>query len=233
MNRNAGFSLLEVLAALVVTALLIMALTPLVGVMLTTWVRGSDVAGIVELRVRGVGVLRDDLRHAVIWAGFGRTENLPAFRGNETSMSFPAVSGLGEGQDGIEMISIDVASSTDGRSLIRRRAPVIGTTYAAFSDPVVLFSGPFKYFLRYYSIDGTETSEWHDPLSFPSRVVLNIVDGRGRSSGVAVTLPVLASISAACLAGGQLPGCPMMSKPQSPNGQDDDLLNAFGRQLSQ
>jgi hypothetical protein len=233
MNRNAGFSLLEVLAALVVTTLLILALTPLVSVMLTTWVRGSDVAGIVELRVRGVGVLRDDLRHAIIWAGFGRTENLPAFRGNETSMSFPAVSGLAEGQDGIEMISIDVASSTDGRALIRRRAPVIGTTYAAFTDPIVLFSGPFKYFLGYYSSDGSEQSEWHDPLSLPSRVVLNIVDGRGRSSSVAVTLPVLTSISAACLASAHLPGCPVLSKPEPPKEEEGDLLNAFGKQLSQ
>jgi Prokaryotic N-terminal methylation motif len=230
MNRNAGFSLLEVLAALVVTTLLILALTPLVSFMLTTWVRGGDVAGIVELRVRGVGVLRDDLRHAIIWAGFGRTENLPAFRGNETSMSFPAVSGLGEGQAGIEMLSIGVASSADGRSLIRRRAPIVGTTYTAFADPVVLFSGPFKYFLRYYSSDGSETSDWHDPLSLPSRVVLNIVDGRGRTSSVAITMPILTSISAACLASGHLPGCPVLSKPKE---EDGDPLNAFGKAFSQ
>jgi hypothetical protein len=231
MNRNAGFSLVEVLAALVVTTLLVFALTPLVSQMLATWARGSEIAGIVELRVHGIGTLRNDLRHAVVWSGFGQKENRLGFRGNEMSMSFPAISGLGEGQDGIEMISIDVTSSVDGRALIRRRAPLIGTTYGAFVDAIVLFSGPYRYFLRYYSNGDAETAVWTDPLSLPNRVVLNIVDAKGRLSSIPIAIPILASISAACLVSKSLPGCPELTKP--PEKGDNDPLLAYGKQLSE
>jgi hypothetical protein len=205
---------------MVVTTLLMFALTPLVSQMLATWARGSEVAGMIEFRGRGLGMLRDDLRHAVVSTALGRSDARLTFRGNETSMSFPAFSGLGEGRDGIEMLSITVTNSVDGRALIRRRAPVIGTTYSALVDPVVLFSGPYKYFLRYYSSEGAETSEWTDPMALPANVVVNIIDARGRLSSVPVAIPVLASISAACLAGGHLPGCPAMEPPAQEKNSD-------------
>jgi hypothetical protein len=223
---EAGFSLLEVLASLVVTSLLIMALSPLVSKMLATWFRGSEVASMVELQTRGLGVLRDDLTYAIVWRGFGRTEDFLVFRGNETSMSFPAASGLGDARDGLEMISIDVTNSADGRALIRRRATVIGTTRTAFADPVVLFSGPYKYFLRYYSQDGDEMSVWADPYSLPARVALNIIDERHRSSVYSIQLPLVASISSACLANANLPNCPIQPPPSQ---ADDVMLGNMGQ----
>jgi prepilin-type N-terminal cleavage/methylation domain-containing protein len=223
---KAGFSLLEVLASLVVTSLLIMALTPFVTMMLATWSRGSEVASMVELQMRGLGVLRDDLSYAIVWRGFGRPEDFLAFRGSETSMSFPAASGLGDGRDGLEMISIDVTNSANGRALIRRRAAVIGTTRTAFADPVILFSGPYKYFLRYYSQDGDEMSAWADPYSLPARVVLNIVDEGNRLSVYSIQLPLVASISSACLANANLPNCPIQPQPSQ---ADDAMLSNAGQ----
>jgi hypothetical protein len=208
-TSKAGFSLLEVLASLVVTVLLIVLLSPLVAQMLATWFRGSEVANMVELRTRGIGVLRDDLSHAIVWGGFGRTEESLAFRGNETSMSFPAASGLTNARDGLEMISVTVTNSADGRALIRRRAPVIGTIRTAFADPVVLFSGPYKYFLKYHSQNSDGMAVWEDPYNLPARVELNIVDEHNRSSVHSIQLPLLASISSACLANADLPNCPL------------------------
>jgi Prokaryotic N-terminal methylation motif len=218
-SKTAGFSLLEVMAALVVTTLLIMALTPLVTQMLATWSRGSNVAWMVEFRVNGLGVLRDDLRHAIVWTGFGRFDNLLVFRGNETSMSFPAISGVGPNSDGLHMVSIDVTNSADGQAIIRRRAPIIGTTYAAFGDPVVLFSGPNRYFFSYYSRDGDQKPIWTDPINYPARIALNILDRRGRVSSVSIEIPIMASISAACVDNASLPGCPEILKPP----EDDPL----------
>src|SRR5262245_16973422 len=159
-RASAGFSLIEVLAALVVTMLLVVALTPFAGQMLATWARGSEAARVVELMTRGVGVLRNDLRHAILWTGYGQTENLILFRGNEVSLSFPAATGLGPGRNGLEMISVTVDASHDGLALVRRRAPLIGSTYGPFTDPVVLFSGPFRYAFRYYSRQGHQLTGW-------------------------------------------------------------------------
>ena len=221
---KAGFSLLEVLASLVVTILLIVALSPLVTKMLATWFRGSEVVSMVELQIRGLGVLRDDLTYAIVWRGFGRTEDFLAFSGNETSMSFPAASGLSNGRDGLEMISIDVTNSADGRALIRRRATIVGTTRTAFTDPVILFSGPYKYFLRYYSQSGDEATVWTDPYNLPARAVLNIVDERNRFSVYSIQLPLVASISSACIANANLPNCPIPPPPS-----DDGTLDESGQ----
>jgi prepilin-type N-terminal cleavage/methylation domain-containing protein len=212
-SKNAGFSLIEVLAALVLTSLLIMALMPLVGQMLATWARGGDVASMVEFRVKGIGVLRDDLKHAVVWTGYGRLENLLVFRGNERSMIFPAASGLGAGSNGLQMLSIEVANSADGQAIIRRQAPIIGTTYAPFANPVVLFSGPDRYFFSYYSRGGEPKSVWSDPLNYPAGVAINVVDRRGRLSNLLIEMPIFASISAACFNNTALPGCPDLGKP--------------------
>ena len=221
---RAGFSLLEVIASLVITTLLIVALTPLVNQMLATWSRGSEIVSMVELQRRGLGVLRDDLTYAVAWRGFGRTDEYLAFRGNETSMSFPAVSGLGHGRDGLEMISIEVTNSAGGRALIRRRAAIIGSTRTAFADPVVIYSGPYKYFFRYYSQDGDEKAVWADPYSLPARVVLNIVNERDRYAVLSIPLPLVTSISSACFVTANLPSCPI--RPQQ--SQVDPMLNAMG-----
>jgi hypothetical protein len=221
-DSEAGFSLLEVLAALVVTLLLMLALMPFVQQTLATWSRGSEVAGIVEFRSRGLGLLRRDLRHAVVWRGFGRMEDLLTFRGSETSMSFLAASEFGDSR--LEMITIDVSNRSEGRALVRRRAPVIGTARSGFTDPVILLSGTYKYYMRYYSVDGVEASVWNDPFNLPARVVLSIADDRGGLPIVSVQLPLLASISAACLATSKLPNCPV-----NPRIDAASLASGFGQ----
>jgi Prokaryotic N-terminal methylation motif len=215
-SASAGFSLVEVLAALVVTMLLVLAFTPFAGQMLATWARGGEVARLVDLKSRGIGRLREDLRHAIVWTGFGERERLATFRGTETSISFPTVAGLGPGRSGLEMLSITVDTSIDGRALVRRSAAMIGTTFGSFQDPVVLFSGPFRYHLSYYARDGRELPIWDNQIDLPARIKLTIADHRGAIFSAPIELPTYASLSAACLASANLPGCPVQPK-QEPN----------------
>src|SRR5262245_43833011 len=226
-NAEAGFTLVEVLAALVVTLLLVVALTPFVSQMLATWARGTETTRAVELVTRGVGLLRHDLRHAIVWTGYGRTEDLILFRGNEVSMSFPVATGLGPGRDGLEMISITVDASHDGRALVRRRAPLVGSTYASFRDPVVLFSGPFRYVFRYFPREGPGVPVWANANEVPARVELTIADEKGPIFTAPLELPVFASLSAACLAGSNLPGCPA-SAPAEEDPDPQSWMKEFG-----
>jgi type II secretory pathway component PulJ len=211
-SAKAGFSLVEVLAALVITILLVLSFTPFVGQMLATWSRGTEAARLVELKMRGIGRLRGDLRHAIAWTGFGQTEKLAAFRGTESSISFPVATGLSAGRHGLEMLSITVDTAVDGRALVRRRAAFIGSTYASFQNPVVLFSGPFRYVFRYYARDGRESPVWDNPLELPARIKLTIADQRGAVFSAPIELPTFASLSAGCLASPNLPGCPVQPK---------------------
>jgi general secretion pathway protein J len=224
-GTSAGFSLPEVLAALVVTMLLVLALTPFTGQMLSTWARGSETAGLVELMTRGVGVLRNDLRHAIVWTGQGRKENFSRFRGNEVSLSFLAATGLGPGRNGLRMISITVDADGDGRALVRRSAPLIGATPGTFTDPVVLLSGPFSYRFRYTSRKGQELPGWTNLHELPARVELSIVGQSGPVFKAPLEFPVLASLSAACLVTKNLPGCPNFQ----PDEQDiNEWMKDFG-----
>jgi hypothetical protein len=192
--------------------LLVLAFTPFASQMLATWARGSEVARLVDLEMRGIGRLREDLRHAIVWTGFGDRDKLVTFRGTEASLSFPAVAGLGTGRSGLEMLSITVDSSSDGRALVRRSAPLIGTTYGSFERPVVLVSGPFRYVFRYYARDGRELPVWNNQIDLPARIKLTISGHRGAIFSAPIELPTLASLSAGCLASPSLPGCPVQPK---------------------
>ena len=226
INAEAGFSLIEVLAALLVTMLLVLTLSPFVSQMLATWARGGEVAGIVEFQTRGLGRLRGDLRHALVWTGYGQTQDLAGFQGDETSVSFPVVAGLGPSRLGIEYVSYTVSQSVDGRALVRQRAPVIGSTYGGFADPVVLISGPFKYVFKYYSRDGEETPRWSKSrFDLPGHIELSIVDRNGVPLfGAPVVISTFSSISAGCFASSNLQGCSATDKPPA----YDDILKAIG-----
>lgn len=212
-HAKAGFSLIEVLATLLVTMLLVLTLTPFVSQMWATWDRGGEVANLVELKTRGLGRLREDLRHAIVWRSVGQIQDQPCFEGDETSMSFPIVAGLGRNGTGIEYLSFRVANGINGRALVRRRAPVIGSTYGGFVDPVVLFSGPFRYVFRYYSREGERIPVWNKGrMEVPARVELGIFDRNGKPLlELPVDLPTFASLSAGCVAAQGGPGCPAAS----------------------
>lgn len=203
-----GFSTIEVLASLVVTALLLLSLTPFVGQSLATWSRGSSTSRLVELTSRGLGQLRADLRRSIVWTGYGNMDDLLSFKGSETSMTFPVAGVLEPNHNAVEMVLISVDISVDGRALVRRQAPVVGSTFVAFRDPVVLFSGPYKFFFRYYARDNKELSVWKGRSDLPARVELQITNNDGASLLSPVGFEVLASISAGCLANPHFSGCP-------------------------
>lgn len=213
------------LAALVVTMLLVLTLTPFVREMLATWERGAEAANLVEIETRGLGRLREDLRHAIVWTGYGQTEDLAAFQGDETSMSFPVVAGLGPVETGIEYLSFTVRTSINGQALVRRRAPIIGSSYGDFTDPVVLFSGPFRYVFKYYSRGGEETPVWNKSrFDLPGRIELYVADRNGQLLlNIPIAIPTLASLSAGCVGGSALQGCPPVTLPPI-----EDLLKSIG-----
>jgi hypothetical protein len=228
-NTTSGFSMLEVLAALIITTLLFLTLTPFVGQMLTTWARGGEAASLVELKTRGFGRLRDDLRHAIVWTDFEIVRDLPAFHGDETSMYVPVAAGLGANANGVEYLSFTVNNTIGGSSLVRRRAAIFGSTYGSFVDPVALVSGPFKYAFKYFSRGGEGSPVWPvDRFDLPGRVELQIVDRNRQLLSVPIMIPAFASVSAACLIG-NLQGCESIAEATGV----DLVLKAHGLAPSQ
>ena len=218
---TSGFSLLEVLVGLVLTALLMVSLTPLVRQMLATWWRGSEVAGLVEFQIRGVAALRHDLVSSIVWTGSGLAEATMFFRGNDTSLSFPAIATYGSGVGRPELISIEIANAPNGHALIRRHGSIVGSTFQAPADPVVLLSGPYRYYFRYYGRDGRESTVWDNRENPPARIAVNVVDNSGQLAAIPIEVSVLASMSAACVQNTTLPGCASVPKPDDDSNSDD------------
>jgi prepilin-type N-terminal cleavage/methylation domain-containing protein len=209
MTRSSpGFSLIEVLAALVVTGLIVIGVTPFIRQLLMNWSRGSEIARVVELKTRGLGRLREDARHIVVWNTSGLPDNQASFSGSTSSLHFPAAVKNAFGHRGVELVSVGVNPSADGYALVRRHAALTRSGDVELQDPVTLFSGRFRYFFRYKSRSGEESAAWSDALDVPASIRLTILDERGVVFRTPLEFPIYASMSSGCIAIRILPGCP-------------------------
>jgi hypothetical protein len=182
-----------------------MALTPFFSQMLSTWARGSTVAVTVDMVSRGMEQLRRDLGHAL---PISARDGFIGFRGGEARFEFPAATGLGVGRDGIEMIEVSVEPvNTTALALVRRRGPLVESgTRAEFKDPVVLFSGRYRYALSYVGPDLTRHSTWSDRPELPLRVEIDILQDQLPLLPT-FALPVPTDFTVACLLQ-PVPSCP-------------------------
>jgi hypothetical protein len=202
--------------------LTVVALAPFVGQMLATGQRGIEAADTVEIQTRGLHQLRKDLRHSIVLTGYGKIEDLASFQGDETSVVFPVVTST----NGIEYLSLTVQNTANGQGLVRRRAPVIASSYGSFTDPVVLISGPYRYVFRYYTRGGQALPAWaKDRLDSPRRVELSILNrGGDLLFRVPIVIPTFASMSAGCFGSRSLLGCPATTNDPA----DEEALKAYG-----
>jgi hypothetical protein len=224
-SSKSGFALLEVLAALVMTLLLVVTLTPFVRQILLTWARGSETAHIIEFETRGLGLLRRDLQNAVVWTGHGGSDALAVFRGNETSMAFPVAVTPSRYRGGVEYLSFTIEASADGQALVRRHGLVTGSTYETPTSPSVMISGPYKYIFKYYTRDGENVPVWtEDKFDLPGVIELDVVDRNGLLFGAPITMPAFASFSAACFVSPSLRGCDQLTPPP----ETQDLMKSWG-----
>lgn len=90
-NSGSGFSMLDVVTALIITTFLFLALAPLVSQMLATWVRGEEGASLVNSKREASAGFRDDLRHAIVWTGFGRSQDQRSDHGLDVCTTVGAV----------------------------------------------------------------------------------------------------------------------------------------------
>jgi hypothetical protein len=201
-SGNAGFSLVEALAALVITCLLVIGLFPFVAQIMSTWTRGSEKATVVDMVTRGLGQIREDLRLALP----PHTENA-VFHGDSDGIKFLAATNLGLGRKGVELISITVEHDGDGWALVRRSGVSTGDEPAKAKNSVVLFTGRFKYVFGYIDDQGNRQSAWNS-VNMPSRVLLQILGANGPVMPIAFEMPIFAQLSALCMVRKTAMGCP-------------------------
>jgi general secretion pathway protein J len=193
-----GFTLIEMLAALALTGLVLSALAILTAQWLPNWNRGFD--RIQQSELIGISMQRivADLA-AAEFVPANRASKKPLFEGTALAVTFVRTAlgpNLGSGLDVVRL-----SETTDqGRVVtVRSRAPFAPlpsgvsslTAQIRVSDPVVLLRPPLRISFAYAGPDRTFRDDWLDMDALPTAIMLTLRDATSeRVLAVSTVAPV-------------------------------------------
>lgn len=175
-DRRAGFSLVEVLAAVVLTVALVVAILPFFAGVVGRWMTGQRLIEDADLWMRAGLRLAGDTARAVPVMRPGPGEPRLLYAGDERNLLFvrPALS-AGAGA-AYEIVGLAIERSDDGEAVVRRSAPF--DPAAPAPDPgrlggaTTLLSGPWRFRFEHVSARGDRTPAWTTPGELPRLVEL-------------------------------------------------------------
>src|SRR6516162_11802992 len=146
-SRVAGFSLIEAMATLALTATIILALSSVAGQWLPNWRRGFVNLQRADLLGVGLEQLVDDLSAAEYVTGSGEARG-PLFEGDASSVIFVRSAIGPDAYPHLETVRLAEIKEDRGLATVRTRArfaptPAGAPAEPAFSDPVTLIRAPF------------------------------------------------------------------------------------------
>jgi prepilin-type N-terminal cleavage/methylation domain-containing protein len=221
VNRQSGFTLVEVLAALALSSLILVAL----NLAMTTIRQGSDgarsrLSTTAEL-TSAAQVFSDDVaRIAKIRLKADSTEAGYWFDGSAGQMVYPLTEWAGVARPALYLVRLRVAGD-ERRQLIRERAPLLpGEAFDGereWRDPVVLLDGDYDVSFAYRaprSGSRTWSESWEMPGSMPEQISITVTDRKtGRMVMPLLVQPLAVDGEVECAAEG--PSC-APSQPQGP-----------------
>lgn len=187
-----GFTLVEVLATMTISALLLAALFSIASTTTSVSHRVERQANAIEERTRLLAALAREIRQAapIRWAG---ADGAFIFSGTTRSLGFAADSLSPDGTTDVVAIVIDAGDT------VTRRVGNIGPNARSFEDiaigqPEAMIDGRYRLALAYYSrlADGREAllDAWADPRQMPRAVRLTLTGKDGTTTTLRVRLGV-------------------------------------------
>jgi prepilin-type N-terminal cleavage/methylation domain-containing protein len=188
-----GFTLVETLAALAITAVIFVGMAGLIRNVVWGFDRGTRTITTADRLVLAVERLAGDFAAARFVQKATDASSGVAFTSSGDSgtgrVTFVSGAGIAAGPRGEEIVSLSIEPAADVTRLVRRRAPWRGPSGrfgdVASQDPVVLIEGNYDMSFSFGKAgsDGrlSWTSSWSDQDSIPQSVRLVI---RDRNSGI-------------------------------------------------
>ena len=223
-SRQSGFTLLEVLAALVLASLILVSLNmamSAVGKAVDRTRRSlgeqSEIAAAVDVFGRDVARI-SKIRHRAPAGGFDGY----VFEGNAGSIVYPLREEAGLKDPGLYLVRLSVTGDDGQRQLVRERAPFdpeqADADLPQWRDPVVLLAGDFDIAFAYRA-QRSGARDWSSSwqaAAMPEQIrltVTNRASGRLRVPGFVQSLAVDTEID--CAGSGKPPCLPAVAKKEA------------------
>jgi general secretion pathway protein J len=216
-SRVAGFSLIEAMATLALTATIILALSSVAGQWLPNWRRGFVDLQRADLLGVGLERLVDDLSAAEYVTRSGGAP-APLFEGDASSVMFVRSAIGPDAYPHLEIVRMAEIKEDRGLAMVRTRArfaptaPRAPAQAIAFGDPVTLIRVPFHISFAYAGPDRVWLPSWKGREQLPEAVRISVRDtvanrvlAASTVARVRVTAPGAPKPQAQANAGGALP----------------------------
>ena len=177
----AGFSLIEAMAALALTAIIILALSSVAGQWLPNWRRGF--VNLQRADLLGVGLERvvDDLS-AAEYVTPSASAPAPLFEGDGSSVVFVRSAIGPDAYPHLEIVRLAEIKEDHGLAMVRTRArfaptaPGAPAQAIAFGDSVTLIRAPFHISFAYAGPDRLWLPNWKGRKQLPEAVRISVRD---------------------------------------------------------
>jgi general secretion pathway protein J len=177
----AGFSLIEAMAALALTATIILALSSVAGQWLPNWRRGFVELQRADLLGVGLERLSDDLS-AAEYVTPSAGAPAPLFEGDASSVLFVRSAIGPDAYPHLEVVRLAEIKEDRGLAMVRTRALFAPTSPGgpaqaiAFGDPVTLIRAPFHISFAYAGPARLWLPSWRDRKQLPEAVRISVRD---------------------------------------------------------
>ena len=210
-DPRAGFTLIEVLAALVVTTAFVAVVLPYAGRLATHWWVGETTVESADAWMQAIARMSDDLAEAVPFSLDREGKPTLAFSAGDGSVSFVRRAlGHADGSGELETVSYDVRPSGTGSALVRRSRRFDPLRFGRESPETgvaaILIAGPYRFRLVSIGVDGSRQRSWTSTDQMPLAVELSSAStGREPVPASPVYMPIVARSGAVTSSPGAAP----------------------------
>lgn len=197
-DPRAGFSLIEILAAVVLTLFLVAAVMPFASTVLARWMTGQRQLEQADLWMRATVRLVDDAARAVTVLVPGGEQPRVFFRGGDREMVFVRPPLATTSRVPLEQVAYTIERSDDGEALVRRSRPFdptgLGLPAQDYAASTTIASGPYRFRFTHVSAKGVREPEWRETNTMPRLVELTVeATGSRAAPPAAIAMPFIAA----------------------------------------
>jgi general secretion pathway protein J len=216
-SKDAGFTLIEALFAVLLMGVIMAALATVTAQWLPSWDKGIARLQNVTLLDVGLDRLVEDLAAAEVISS-GDAKDPPIFEGDTLSVAFVRTTLNPNAAAGLEIVQIAQTTDDRGPVLVRSTVPFVprlasGAALPPFSNPVAMLRAPFHVIFSYAGPDRAWRDSWRGEPELP-RAVRVLVRAGDSSTSLAVSTATLihAELPASCAWAKTQNDCPALKR---------------------